>query len=144
MHQILAVQPFSIDLAQRVDIEGSNTPTLRSGNRVLDRSGHVVGILFVGQILFAINDISAGLTGLVGNVRQAASMVTDGTREIADGNMVLATRTERQAGEVNAAASAMHELTVKVSENADRANQLNGLVASLSTRPFTPPMLTVT
>jgi len=80
----------------------------------------------------------------VGNVRQAASMVTDGTREIADGNMVLATRTEQQTGEVNAAASAMHELTVEVSQNAGRANQLNGLVASLSTRPFTPPMLTVT
>lgn len=86
----------------------------------------------IGQMLLAINGISVGLTGLVGNVRQAASMVTDGTREIADGNMDLANRTEQQAGEVNAAASAMHELTIKVSQNADRANQLNGLVASVS------------
>jgi methyl-accepting chemotaxis protein len=86
----------------------------------------------IGQMLLAINGISVGLTGLVGNVRQAAVMLADGTREISDGNMDLATRTEQQAGEVNATASAMQELTTTVSQNADRANQLNGLVASVS------------
>jgi methyl-accepting chemotaxis protein len=56
----------------------------------------------VGQILLAVNGISVGLTGLVGNVRLAASMVTDGPREIADGCADI------------------------------RASQLNGLVASES------------
>lgn len=86
----------------------------------------------IGQLLLAINSINVGLTGLVGNVRQAARQVTEGTGEIADGNLDLANRTEEQASEVNAAASAMHELTVAVSQNADKANQLNALVATVS------------
>ena len=86
----------------------------------------------IGQMLLAINSINVGLTGLVGNVRLAAQRVTEGTGEIADGNMDLAGRTEKQAAEVNAAASAVHELTSTVSQNADKANQLNALVGSVS------------
>lgn len=86
----------------------------------------------IGQLLLAINSINVGLNGLVGNVRLAAQRVTEGTGEIADGNMDLANRTEKQASEVNAAASAVHELTATVSQNADKANQLNTLVGSVS------------
>lgn len=86
----------------------------------------------IGQLLLAINSINVGLAGLVGNVRQAARHVTEGTGEIADGNMDLASRTEKQASEVNAAASAVHELTSTVSQNADKANQLNALVGSMA------------
>lgn len=86
----------------------------------------------IGQLLLAINSINVGLTGLVGNVRQAARQVTEGTGEIADGNVDLASRTEKQASEVNAAASTVHELTATVSQNADKANQLNTLVGSMA------------
>lgn len=86
----------------------------------------------MGQLLLAINSISIGLNGLVGNVRSAALQVAQGTSEIADGNMDLASRTEQQAGEVNAAASAVHRMTAAVSDNAGRANELNALVRSVS------------
>jgi methyl-accepting chemotaxis protein len=86
----------------------------------------------IGQLLLAINSINVGLTGLVGNVRTAAHRVTEGTGEIADGNIDLAGRTEKQAAEVNAAASTVHELTATVSQNADKTNQLNTLVGSVS------------
>ena len=86
----------------------------------------------IGQVLLAINGIGVGLAGLVSNVRRAATIVADGTQAIADGNMDLAGRTEQQAKEVNAVAVAMRELTVTVSQSADKANHLNGLVASVS------------
>jgi methyl-accepting chemotaxis protein-2 (aspartate sensor receptor) len=86
----------------------------------------------LGQLLLAINSVSVGLTGLVGSVRQAAVQVAGGTREIADGNMDLAKRTEQQSGEVNATASAMEELTGAVGQTADKASQVNGLVGSAS------------
>ena len=103
---------------------------LAGGN--LMRQVHVDNGDDLGQLLLAMNSISVGLAGLVGNVREAATLVTDGTREIAEGNMDLATRTENQAAEVNASSSAMQSLTQTVSENADKANHLNGLVASVS------------
>lgn len=86
----------------------------------------------IGQLLLAMNGICVGLTGLVRNVRQAAAMVTDGSREIAEGNIDLANRTEQQAGEVNAAASAIHELTMTVSQSAEKANQANTLVVAVA------------
>jgi methyl-accepting chemotaxis protein len=103
---------------------------LASGN--LMRQVHVNSGDDMGQLLLAINSIGIGLTGLVGNVRQAATSVADGTREIADGNIDLASRTESQAAEVNASSSAMQALTVAVAQNAEKANHLNGLVASVS------------
>jgi methyl-accepting chemotaxis protein-2 (aspartate sensor receptor) len=103
---------------------------LASGN--LMRQVHVDSADDIGQLLLAINNISIGLTGLVGNVRLAATSVADGTREIADGNIDLASRTESQAAEVNASSSAMQALAVAVAQNAEKANHLNGLVASVS------------
>ncbi|WP_394787557.1 Cache 3/Cache 2 fusion domain-containing protein [Rhodoferax sp.] len=87
----------------------------------------------VGKMLLAINSISTGLTGLVGNVRQASALMANGSNEIADGNNDLAVRTEKQAGELNSAASAMEELTATVSQNADKADQVNRLMGSVST-----------
>jgi methyl-accepting chemotaxis protein-2 (aspartate sensor receptor) len=86
----------------------------------------------LGQLLLAINSISVGLNGLVGNVRSAALNVAQGTSEIADGNMDLASRTEQQASQVNAAASAVHKMTSTVAENASKANELHTLVHSVA------------
>ena len=119
--------------------------TVRQGHQAAQRLAggdllqqvHVGDSGDIGQMLLAINSINIGLAGLVGNVRQAARHVTEGTGEIADGNMDLASRTEKQASEVNAAASTVHELTATVSQNADKANQLNALVASVATMATT-------
>ncbi|MDA8522191.1 methyl-accepting chemotaxis protein [Acidovorax sp. NCPPB 4044] len=86
----------------------------------------------VGQMLQAINGIGVGLTGLVSQVREGAEGLRVATREIAEGNGDLANRTEQQAGEVNAAASALEQLTATVSQNAGHAQQVNGLMATVS------------
>lgn len=86
----------------------------------------------IGQMLLALNSINVGLAGLIGNVRRSAKIVTDGTHAIAEGNGDLASRTEQQAGEVNSAASAIHQLTATVAQTADQAAQLNTLVSSVA------------
>ncbi|AVS82299.1 methyl-accepting chemotaxis protein [Paracidovorax avenae] len=86
----------------------------------------------VGQMLQAINGIGVGLTGLVTQVRQGAESLRVATREIAEGNGDLASRTERQAGELNAAASALQRLTATVAQNAEHARQVNGLMGEVS------------
>jgi methyl-accepting chemotaxis protein len=105
---------------------------LRLANGDLLEQVHVGDGGDIGNLLLTINSINVGLTGLVGNVRSAARRVTEGTGEIADGNIDLAGRTEKQAAEVNAAASTVHELTATVTQNADKTNQLNSLVGSVS------------
>ncbi|WCM94282.1 methyl-accepting chemotaxis protein [Acidovorax sp. NCPPB 2350] len=86
----------------------------------------------VGQMLQAVNGIGVGLTGLVTQVRQGAEGLRVATREIAEGNGDLATRTEQQAGEVNAAASALEQLTATVAQNAEHARQVNQLMGAVS------------
>jgi methyl-accepting chemotaxis protein len=98
----------------------------------LTRQVHVSSSDDIGQVLLAINSINVGLTLLIGKVRSATEVVSMGTNEIADGNMDLANRTEKQAGEVNSAASAVHELTVTVAQTADQATQVNNLVNTMS------------
>lgn len=86
----------------------------------------------VGQMLHAINGIGVGLAGLVGNVRRGAEGLRLSTREIADGNNDLATRTEKQAGEVNTTASALQQLTATVAQNAEHARRVNGLMGAVA------------
>ncbi len=85
----------------------------------------------VGQMLQAINGIGVGLTGLVTQVRQGAESLRVATQEIAEGNGDLASRTERQAGELSAAASALQRLTSTVAQNAEHAQRLNGLMGGV-------------
>ena len=85
----------------------------------------------VGQMLQAINGIGVGLTGLVNQVRQGAESLRVATQEIAEGNGDLASRTERQAGELSAAASALQRLTSTVAQNAEHAQRLNGLMGGV-------------
>ncbi|WP_227662522.1 methyl-accepting chemotaxis protein, partial [Klebsiella pneumoniae] len=54
------------------------------------------------------------------------------TREIADGNGDLAARTERQAAEVNEAASTLQQITATVVQTAGHARQVDGLMHQVS------------
>ena len=98
----------------------------------LTRQVHVASSDDIGQVLMSINSINVGLATLISKVRSASEVVSMGTNEIADGNVDLATRTEKQAGEVNAAASAVHELTATVAQTAEQAAQANKLVSTMS------------
>ncbi len=113
-------------------LKAGRTASQRMAGGDLTRQVHVSSSDDIGQVLMAINSINVGLTLLVGKVSSATEVVSLGTDEIADGNMDLANRTERQAGEVNSAASAVHQLTATVAQTADQAAQVNKLVGTVS------------
>ena len=85
-----------------------------------------------GQLMQALQDMSASLAGIVANVRRGAHSMTTGAREIASGNMDLSSRTEQQASSLEETASSMEELTSTVKQNADNARQANQLALTAS------------
>jgi len=113
-------------------LKAGRSASQRIASGDLTRQVHVGSSDDIGQVLMAVNSINIGLSTLVGKVRGASEVVTMGTNEIADGNVDLANRTEKQAGEVNSAASAVHELTATVAQTADQVTQVNKLVNTMS------------
>jgi len=113
-------------------LKAGRSASQRMASGDLTRQVHVGSSDDIGQVLMAINSINVGLATLIGKVRSASEVVSMGTNEIADGNMDLANRTEKQAGQVNSAASAVHELTATVAQTADQAAQVNKLVSTMS------------
>ncbi len=113
-------------------LKAGRTASQRMAAGDLTRQVHVGSSDDIGQVLMAINSINVGLAALIGKVRSATALVSMGTNEIADGNVDLAQRTEKQAGEVNAAASAVHEITTTVAQTAEQAGQANKLVNTMS------------
>lgn len=74
-----------------------------------------------------INDTTAKLSEVFGQIRDAANFINNSSHEIASGNNNLSQRAEEQASSLEQTASSMEELTATVknnSENAQRANQV--------------------
>jgi methyl-accepting chemotaxis protein-2 (aspartate sensor receptor) len=117
-------------VAQPLKAGHSASQRMASGD--LTRQVHVGTSDDIGQVLMAMNSINVGLTLLIGKVRNASDVVAMGTNEIADGNVDLANRTEKQAGEVNAAASAVHQLTSTVAQTAEQTHKVTQLVTSVA------------
>ena len=117
-------------VAQPLKAGHSASQRMASGD--LTRQVHVGTSDDIGQVLMAMNSINVGLTLLISKVRNASDVVAMGTNEIADGNVDLANRTEKQAGEVNAAASAVHQLTSTVAQTAEQTHKVNQLVTSVA------------
>nr|WP_315464381.1 methyl-accepting chemotaxis protein [uncultured Rhodoferax sp.] len=113
-------------------LKAGRSASQRMATGDLTRQVHVGSSDDIGQVLMAINSINVGLTALIGKVRSASEVVANGTNEIAEGNVDLAHRTEKQAGEVNSAASVVHALTTTVAQTADQAAQVNALVSTMS------------
>jgi methyl-accepting chemotaxis protein len=65
-------------------------------------------------------------------VRQAADSVATASTQIAQGNHDLSQRTEMQASALQQTAASMDELSSTVQQNADHANQANGLALRAS------------
>lgn len=86
----------------------------------------------IGQLMQAINNISQGLAGLVGNVRKSTESIAVASREIASGNTNLSSRTESQASSLQETASSMEELTSTVKQNSENARQADRLMAATS------------
>ncbi|HEX7647985.1 MAG TPA: methyl-accepting chemotaxis protein [Noviherbaspirillum sp.] len=99
------------DLGMHVDVHGSDE---------------------TGQLLAALSDMNASLTGIVGGVREGTDAIGVASREIASGNADLSARTEAQAGSLQETAASMSHLTTIVKQNAENAEQANRLVIEAS------------
>jgi methyl-accepting chemotaxis protein len=83
-----------------------------------------------GKLMQALQDMTASLVNIVGQVRTGTETISVASREIASGNADLSSRTESQASSLEETASSMEELTSTVKQNAENARQANQLVGS--------------
>jgi methyl-accepting chemotaxis protein len=83
-------------------------------------------------MLRSLQEMQLALRGLVDQVRQGVDSVTTASGEIAQGNVDLSTRTEQQAGNLQAAASRISDMTGSVQQATDVARSANELAASAS------------
>ena len=86
----------------------------------------------IGALAQAMNGISRNLSSVVGQVRDGAEQIATASREISTGNLDLCTRTEQQASNLAATATAMEQLTITVKQNADNARQANQMALNAS------------
>jgi methyl-accepting chemotaxis protein len=98
----------------------------------LARHGQVSGRDEVSQLLQALDEMTRGLTAIVGDVRTGTEAVDTASQEIAKANMDLSSRTETQASFLEETAGSLEELTATVGRNADHARQANELAVSAS------------
>ncbi len=109
---------------------------LKTANRVaagdLSSNIQVRGKDEVSQLLVALGNMEANLSGIVSGVRQGAEHVANASDEIAQGNQDLSSRTEKQASSLVITAASMQELSVTVSQNADHARDASVLAKQAS------------
>jgi methyl-accepting chemotaxis protein len=85
-----------------------------------------------GRLMQALQDMNAALLQIVARVRAGSGEIAIASREIADGNLDLSARTERQAASLEKTGVAMEEMTATVRRNAGNARQASALAAAAS------------
>jgi methyl-accepting chemotaxis protein len=91
---------------------------------------HIVGNDEASELLAALRQMQASLTGLVGQVQASSLSIQSSSAEVASGNNDLSARTEQAAGSLQQTASSMEQLTGTVRQSADSARQASQLAAS--------------
>ena len=84
------------------------------------------------DLLRSLQHMQQGLTGLVGQVREASQGIHLSSGEVASGNADLSQRTEQSASSLQQTASSMEELTGIVRHSADSATQASGMAHDAS------------
>jgi methyl-accepting chemotaxis protein len=85
-----------------------------------------------GSVMDAMHRMCHSLQRVVGEVRSGVDSVATASAQIAQGNLDLSTRTEKQAADLQQTAAAMEELTSTVQNGADNARQANQLAQGAS------------
>jgi methyl-accepting chemotaxis protein-2 (aspartate sensor receptor) len=86
----------------------------------------------IGLLVDAMNNISANLSSVVGQVRGGAEQIANASGEISSGNLDLCARTEQQAANLASTANSMQNLTETVRRNADDTREANQLAVNTS------------
>ena len=85
-----------------------------------------------GQLLQALSDMNASLTGIVQEVRRGSDTIATATSQIAAGNLDLSSRTEEQAAALEQTTASMQELSGTVQQNFASGKMANELAESAS------------
>jgi methyl-accepting chemotaxis protein len=85
-----------------------------------------------GSAMAAIDRMREQLAATLQRVQQGASSINSASREIAQGNADLSSRTEQQASNLQQTAASMEQMTSTVRQNADSAKQASQLAAGAS------------
>ena len=86
----------------------------------------------IGRLFDALNGMTTGVSATVERVLSGAQQIDSASAEIADGNLDLSNRTERQAGALRQTVAAMEELTGAITQNNASAQKANELAQSAS------------
>ncbi|MDB5755218.1 MAG: chemotaxis protein, partial [Massilia sp.] len=81
----------------------------------------------IGQLLTALDDMTARLAATVGKVRTGATAMDTASGEIATGNADLSRRTEQQASALEETVASVEQLTAAVKQNTANAHTANRL-----------------
>jgi methyl-accepting chemotaxis protein len=86
----------------------------------------------IGQLALALEHMRESFGRVISQIRTGVESVGTASREIAQGNADLSSRTEQQASNLQQTAASMEQMTSAVKQNADAARQANQLAASAS------------
>ena len=88
----------------------------------------------IGELLQAMNEMSASLSGIVETVRTGSRTIAQSTAEIAQGNMDLSARTETQAASLQQTSASVAEMAGALRSGADSAQRADARVRGASQR----------
>ncbi|MCC2972072.1 methyl-accepting chemotaxis protein [Massilia sp. IC2-476] len=86
----------------------------------------------IGRLFDALNGMTGGVSATVSQVLQGAQAIDAASNDIADGNLDLSRRTERQASALQQTVSTMEELSEAIARNNASARSANRLAQSAS------------
>jgi len=86
----------------------------------------------IGRLMQALRGTVGQLASIVGRIKETSDMVGTASREIAQGNTDLSTRTEEQASALEETSASMQQMTATVGQNAQNAKKANELAAQAS------------
>ncbi|MDW5375675.1 methyl-accepting chemotaxis protein [Halomonas sp. HP20-15] len=81
----------------------------------------------IGELMSSLNIMRLSLASIVKDVNYSVGIVRPASRDIADGNEDLSSRTEQQAASLQETASSMEQMTATVKQNASNAREASGL-----------------
>ncbi|MBL1353628.1 MAG: hypothetical protein COA61_009935 [Zetaproteobacteria bacterium] len=132
---------FSLKLAESLNamnevVDAAFTDTARALKALEDGNlTHRISRDYEGvydDIKQAANNTADKLSDIIGNIRNTAMNVADGSSEISNGNTTLSDRTQEQAAALEETSASLEELTGTVQQNADNARQANQLAMNTS------------
>jgi len=86
----------------------------------------------IGRLMHALKGTVGQLATIVGRIKETSDTVGTASREIAQGNTDLSTRTEEQASALEETSASMQQMTATVGQNAQNAKKVNELAAQAS------------